>query len=136
LGRGATTRQGKRLPGPICPDTLSKNIVKWNLRDLEVVLNGAIRPLATAGVFGKRVTGIADGTDLETTARYTGCGQVTRKRRIEDKQGRVHEIAVTVFGWKVLLLIDVGPRFRWRSKSARCRRMRRCGRGPWSRRPA
>jgi hypothetical protein len=31
---------------------------------------------------------------------------VTRKVRIEDKQGRVHEIAVTVYGWKVLLLID------------------------------
>src|SRR5919108_5962397 len=30
--RGATTRQGARLPGPICPDTLAKNIVKWNLR--------------------------------------------------------------------------------------------------------
>jgi hypothetical protein len=26
--RGATTRQGERLPGPICPDTLANNIVK------------------------------------------------------------------------------------------------------------
>jgi Transposase DDE domain len=104
--RGATKRQGERLPGPICPDTLAKNIVKWNLRDLEAVFNGAIRALAKAGVFGKRVTGIADGTDLETTERYTGCGQVTRKRRIEDNGGRMHEIAVTVYGWKVLLLID------------------------------
>ena len=30
--RGATKRQGERLPGPICPDTLAKNIVKWNER--------------------------------------------------------------------------------------------------------
>jgi hypothetical protein len=104
--RGATTRQGERAPGPICPDTLAKNIVKWNLQDLEVVFNGSIRALAKAGVFGAKVTGIADGTDLQTTERYTGCGQVTRKVRIEDKQGRVHEIAVTVYGWKVLLLID------------------------------
>lgn len=104
--RGATTRQGERLPGPICPDTLAKNIVKWNLRDLEIVFNGAIRALAKAGVFGAKVAGIADGTDLETTERYTGCGQVTRKRRIEDKRGKVHEIEVTVYGWKVLLLID------------------------------
>jgi hypothetical protein len=49
--------------------TLAKNIVKWNLRDLELVFNGAIRALAKAGVFGKQVTGIADGTDLETTER-------------------------------------------------------------------
>jgi hypothetical protein len=104
--RGATTRQGERAPGPICPDTLAKNIVKWNLRDLERVFNGAIRALAKVGVFGAKVTGIADGTDLETTARYQGCGQATRTRRIEDKQGRVHEIEVAVYGWKVFLLMD------------------------------
>jgi hypothetical protein len=66
--------------------------------------------LAKAGVFGQRVTGIAEGTDLETTARYTGCGQVTRRRRIKDKQGKVHEIAVTVYGWKVLVLIDAATK--------------------------
>src|SRR6266850_5657317 len=59
--RGATKRQGERAPGPICPDTLAKNIVKWNVRDLELVCNGALRALAKAGVFGKQVTGMADG---------------------------------------------------------------------------
>ena len=42
--------------------------------------------------------------ELET--RFNGCGQATRKRRIEDKWGKVHEIEVTVYGWKVLLLIE------------------------------
>jgi len=104
--RGATKRQGKRLPGPICPDTLAKNIVTWNLRDLERVFNWAIRALAKAGVFGAKVTGIADGTDLETTERYTGCGQVTRTVRLEDTRGQGHAIEVTVYGWKAFLLID------------------------------
>jgi hypothetical protein len=108
--RGATQRQGERSPGPICPDTLAKNIVKWNLRDLEAVFNGSIRALAHAGVFGAKVTGIADGTDLETTECYRDCGQVTRKVRIEDTQGRMHEIEVTVYGWKVLLLIDAATK--------------------------
>jgi len=108
--RGATKRQGERLPGPICPDTLAKNIVKWNLRDLEMVFNGAIRALAKAGVFGAKVTGIADGTDLETTEHYTGCGQVTRTVRLEDTRGRVHAIEVTVYGWKVFLLIDAATK--------------------------
>jgi hypothetical protein len=108
--RGATRRQGERSPGPLCPDTLAKNIVKWNLRDLEAVFNGSIRALAHAGVFGAQVTGIADGTDLETTDRYRGCGQVTRQVRIEDKQGQVHEIEVTVYGWKVLLLIEAATK--------------------------
>jgi hypothetical protein len=67
---------------------------------------GPIQALAKAGVFGGKVTGIADGTDLETTPRYAGCGQITRKVRIEDKRGKVPEIEVTVYGWKVLLLSD------------------------------
>src|SRR5262245_40752869 len=102
----ATKRRGERAPWPICPDTLAKNIVKWDLRDLEMVFNGAIWALAAAGVFRATITGIADGTDLETTERYAGCGQVTRTVRLEDKQGKVHAIDVTVYGWKVLLLID------------------------------
>jgi Transposase DDE domain len=104
--RGAARRQGERTPGPISPETLANKIVKLNLRDLECVFNGAIRALAEAGVFSKQVTGIADGTDLETTQRYHDCGQATRKVRLEDKHGQMHEIEVTVYGWKVLLLID------------------------------
>jgi hypothetical protein len=104
--RGAAKRQGAREPGPICPETLAKQIVRMNLRELECVFNGAIRALARAGVFEAQVTGLVDGTDLETTEHYTGCGQVTRKRRIEDTRGQVHEIEVTVYGWKALLLID------------------------------
>jgi hypothetical protein len=104
--RGAAKRQGERHPGPICPDTLAKNLVQGNLRQLEAVFNGALRALAQAGVFGKKVTGIADGTDLETTERYRGGGQATRKVRIDDKYGHRHDIEVTVSGGNVLLLIE------------------------------
>jgi hypothetical protein len=104
--RGASMRQGERAPGPIGPDTLANNIVTWNLRALEAVCNEAMRALAQAGVFGKQVTGIADGTDLETTARDTGCGHVTRQVRLEDERGEIHESEVTVYGGKGFLLID------------------------------
>jgi Transposase DDE domain len=104
--RGRTKRQGERTPGPMCPDTLANNMVPCNLRDLEALFNGVIRALAKAGVCGKRVTGMADGTDLETTERSQGCGQATRQRRIEDQWGRVQEIEVTVYGWKLIVLID------------------------------
>jgi hypothetical protein len=103
-----------------------------NLRDLERVCNGAIRALAKAGVFAKKVTGMADGTDVATTVRYRGCGQVTRKVRIEDKQGRGHEIEVTVYGWKVLLLIDALTKIPLGSKSGRSTSMRPTGPGRWS----
>jgi hypothetical protein len=80
------------------------------LRDLEAMFNGAIRAVAKAGVLGTQVTGIADGIDLETTERSRGGGQVTRKRRVEEKWGRVHEIDVTVYGWKVLRLIEAATK--------------------------
>lgn len=104
--RGATTRQGERPPGPSSPETLAHNIVKLNLRDLESLFNGAIRALAQAGFFGKKVTGIVDATDLETTARYAGCGHATRKRKVTDNHGHRHAIEVTVYGWKLIVLID------------------------------
>jgi hypothetical protein len=104
--RGAAKRQGPRTRGPICPDALADNIVKLNVRDLEAWFNGVIRALAKAGMFAAKVTGIVDATDLETTAQYEGCGQVTRKRKITDKRGKVHEIEVTVYGWKLIVLIE------------------------------
>jgi hypothetical protein len=104
--RGAAQRQGPRRTGPICADALADNIVKLNLSDLEALFNGVIRALAKAGVFAAKVTGIVDATDLETTAHYEGCGQVTRQRKIADKRGHVHEIEVTVYGWKLMVLID------------------------------
>jgi hypothetical protein len=35
---------------------------------------------------------MVDATDLETTAQYEGCGQVTRTRQITDKRGHEHEV--------------------------------------------
>jgi hypothetical protein len=108
--RGAAKRQRPRTAGPICPETLANNLVKLNLRDLEVWFNGTIRALAKAGLFGAKGTGIIDATDLETTAQDEGCGHVTRKRKVTDKRGHVHEIEVTVYGWKPIVLIDAAPK--------------------------
>jgi Transposase DDE domain len=104
--RGAAKRRGPRTTGPICPDTLAENIVQLNVRDLEALFNGVIRALAKMGLFAPKMTGISDATDLETTAQYEGCGQVTRRRKVTDKRGKVHEIEVTVYGFKLIVLID------------------------------
>jgi hypothetical protein len=49
---------------------------------------------------------MVDATDLETTAPYDGCGQVTRTRQITDTHGPVHEIEVTVYGFTLIVLLD------------------------------
>lgn len=105
--RSHEKRQGDKPPGPLCPDTLADNIVKLSLGAMEAFFNGVVQDLAKARVFAQQVTGILDGTDLETTARYEGCGQATRKRKITDKRGKVREIEVTVYGWKLLVMIEV-----------------------------
>jgi hypothetical protein len=104
--RGAPKRQGERTSGPLGSDTPAKPIVTLNLRDVEAVFHGSIRALAKAGLFGAKVTAMADGTDRETTERDTGCGQVSRQVRVEDTRGRVHASELTVGGWTVRLLID------------------------------
>lgn len=57
--RGAATRQGPRTEGPICPDTLAENIVKWNLRDVEALFNGVIRAWAKMGGWPPRSLGLS-----------------------------------------------------------------------------
>ena len=87
--------------------------MKLNIRDLEALFNSAIRALAKAGVFAAKVTGIVEATDLETTEHDEGRGQVTRKQKITDKRGRVHEIEVTVYGWQLIVLIDARTKIPW-----------------------
>jgi hypothetical protein len=67
-------------------------------------------PWPKPGSLAGRVTGMADGTDLETTDRDRDCGQVTRTRRLEDQRGRMQDIEVTVQGWNVPLLIDAATK--------------------------
>jgi len=69
-------------------------------------LNGTIQALAKATVVPQQVTGIVEGTARETTAQDEGGGQATRKRKITEKPGKAREIEVTVYGRKLLLLIE------------------------------
>ena len=50
--------------------------------------------------------GLVDADDLETTVAYEVRDEVTRKRKITDQHGKVHEIEVTVYDWKSIVLIN------------------------------
>jgi hypothetical protein len=104
--RGAAQRQGPPTTGPICADALADTIVQLNLQGLEAWFNRVIRALAQAAMFAAKVTGIVEAPDLETTEHDEGWGQVTRKRTITDKRGKIHAIEVTVYGLKLIALID------------------------------
>jgi len=104
--RGAAKRQRPRTAGPMCPDPLAHHMAKRHLQDLEALFNGVIRAVARAGIWGAKVTGIVDGTDLEMTAPDEDCGQVTRKRKMTDTHGKGPESEGTVDGWKLMVLSD------------------------------
>ncbi len=90
--------------GPICDDALSRNIVKIPFKVIEKVFNGVVNILAKRGMFPKRLSVIIDPTDIRTTPKYKGCGSVTRKKKVRDKEGKLKEIEITVWGWKLMVV--------------------------------
>jgi hypothetical protein len=93
----------------MCPATLAHHIVKRQLRDLEAWVNGPLRALATAGLWDATVTGMIEAPDLDTTAADAGRGPATRQRQIPAIPGSGHASAVTVDGWKPIVVRDARP---------------------------
>jgi uncharacterized RmlC-like cupin family protein len=55
---------------------------------------------------GATSTGSLDAAELEPTQHDANCEQVTRKRKVTDEGGKVHGIAVTVYGWQAFVWIE------------------------------
>ena len=102
--RGDDKRKTKEKQGPICPLTLSNNIVKIPKEEVEKLLNKAISKIAENKLLPERILAILDTTDIETTEKFKGAKSVTRKKRIKDKSGKEKEVEITVWGFKLLAL--------------------------------
>ena len=102
--RGDFKRKKKEKSGPICPWTVSNNIVKIPANEVENLLNQAISKIAQMLLLPKAINTILDTTDLETTEKFKGCGSVTREKKIKDKNGKEQEVEITVYGFKLLVL--------------------------------
>ncbi len=70
------------------------------------MFKGVLQNLAKARLFEPKVTGMVEATELETTAPYDGCGQVTRQRKVTDTHGKVHAIEGTVYAFQLMVSID------------------------------
>jgi len=102
--RGKHAGKYKNKTGPICDDTLARNIVKVPLKVIEGFFNLTVRLLAKERFFGKRISVIIDPTDIRTTDKWKGCGKVTRTKRVKDKRGNWKEVEITVYGWKLIVV--------------------------------
>ena len=89
------------------PQTLAETISKASAEELARLFNGTIHCLAAFGVFMAEVMIAVDGTPVVTPATYAGCGCQRKKRTRRNRAGvEVKEVEV-VFGWRLIVLIDL-----------------------------
>ena len=109
--RGDAQRQTKQKQGPLTPQCLADNISKLTAVQMETCFNQMVQCLVRWGLLdGERIAAL-DGSKLPTPKSYEGCGKVkqTRLVKVKGQKERVTE-EYYVYGWKVLVLIDVQTR--------------------------
>ena len=109
--RGRHRRKKKKAPGrPVGADSLNENFCGIGAAALVELFNHAVRCLAAQGVFPKEVTIALDPTDIETSRKFGGAGSVTRKKKPGKKHGRAVTVEVTVWGFRLIAVIDTATR--------------------------
>src|SRR5260221_5395502 len=109
--RGDAQRKTKKKQGPITSQCLAENISKLNQEELEALFNQMVQLLVRWGLLsGERIAAL-DGSKLPTPPSYEGCGKVKQTRKVKVK-GQKEPVTQEyyVYGWKVLVLIDVQTR--------------------------
>ena len=105
------TTPAPEIRGAICVDTLANQVVKISPRTIETFFNRCIQQLARSNIFPKYIHAACDATDFETTKQFTGCGAVTRERKVKArgyrKNGELKAVKVTVYGWKVWAIYEL-----------------------------
>src|SRR2546425_9994784 len=109
--RGEAQRKTKPKQGPLTPQCLADNISKLSREQMETLFNQMVELVVGWGLLeGERIAAL-DGSKLETPKTYEGCGKLkqTRSVKVKGQKERATE-EYYVYGWKVLVLIDVQTR--------------------------
>lgn len=109
--RGDAQRTTKKKQGPLSPQSLANNISKLSRAQVEGLFNQMVQALVAWGLLdGQRLVAL-DGSKLETPQSYAGCGKLKQTRRVKVKGQQERAIEeYYLYGWKVLVLIDVHTR--------------------------
>jgi hypothetical protein len=109
--RGDAKRTERPKHGPVSPQCLAQNLSKFTTVQMEAFFNGVIRLLVEMVHLQGDLTVALDGSKVPTTAKYVGRGCLTVTRKVKEKgTGRLVKVATFLFGWKVLVLIEVRTR--------------------------
>ena len=109
--RGDAQRKSKKKQGPLSPQCLADNISKLSREQMESLFNQMVQCVVRWGLLdGQRIVAL-DGSKLETPKTYEGCGKLkqTRSVKVKGQKERATE-EYYVYGWKVLVLMDVHTR--------------------------
>src|SRR5438132_2044314 len=109
--RGDAQRQTKKKQGPISAQCLAENISKLTEEEMERLFNQMVQLLARQGMFTGKLLVALDGSKLPTPKSYEGCGKLKQTRSVKVKgQKEAATEEYYVYGWKVLVLIEVQTR--------------------------
>jgi hypothetical protein len=109
--RGDAQRQTKKKQGPLSAQSLADNISKLSREQMETLFNQMVQCVVGWGLLnGERIAAL-DGSKLPTAASYQGCGKLKQTRSVKVKGQKERALEeYYVYGWKVLVLIDVHTR--------------------------
>jgi len=109
--RGDASRTTKQKQGPLTAQCLADNICKITPEEMERLFNRMVQLLARRGLFSGKLVVALDGSKLPTPKSYEGCGKLKQTRRVKVKgQKEAATEEYYVYGWKVLVLIEVQTR--------------------------
>ena len=109
--RGDAQRKTKKKQGPLTAQCLADNISKLGEEEMERLFNQMVQGLARRAMFTGKLVVALDGSKLPTPQSYEGCGKLKQTRRVKVKgQPEVATEDYYVYGWKVLVLIEVQTR--------------------------
>ncbi len=109
--RGDAQRKTKKKQGPITAQCLADNISKLKEEEMERLFNQMVQLLARRGFFTGSLLVALDGSKLPTPESYEGCGKLKQTRSVKIKgQKEAATEEYYVYGWKVLVLIEVHTR--------------------------
>lgn len=109
--RGDVQRTTKKKQGPLSAQCLADNISKFGEQEMEDLFNQMVRLLARRGFFTGKLLVALDGSKLPTPESYEGRGLLKQTRQVKVK-GQTEPVTEEyyVYGWKVLVLIEVQSR--------------------------
>ena len=109
--RGDASRTTKKKQGPITAQCLADNICKITQEEMERLFNTMVQLLARRGQFAGPLLVALDGSQVPTPQSYEGCGKLKRTRKVKVK-GQKEPVTEEyyLYGWKVLVLIEVQTR--------------------------